>query len=175
MVWNGKTKTYKLKRSITSYTLEYTSDFLRGSTIHIYDIERDCIMPNYIWQTVFIFLHLTGRDGPYSDCSAWAFLSARKWYVKSKWNTSAAIDPYHSMSKQKILPVEPLIQCEAGRAKTMQRQNLYSPRTPKWPPHDKGEFHGIGPCKTMHNPNVIVWNTRELLIIITLLSHTAQY
>ena len=28
------------------------------------------------------------------------------------------IDPYHSMSKQKILPVEPLIQCEAGRAKT---------------------------------------------------------
>ena len=36
------------------------------------------------------------------------------------------------MSKQKILPVEPLIQCEAGRAKTMQRQSLYSPRTPKW-------------------------------------------
>ena len=51
------------------------------------------------------------------------------------------IDPYHSMSKQKILPVEPLIQCEAGRAKTMQRQSLYSPRTPKWPPSDKGEFH----------------------------------
>ena len=49
------------------------------------------------------------------------------------------IDPYHSMSKQKILPVEPLIQCEAGRAKTMQRQSLYSPRTPKWPPRDKGE------------------------------------
>ena len=49
------------------------------------------------------------------------------------------IDPYHSMSKQKILPVEPLIQCEAGRAKTMQRQSLYSPRTPKWPPSDKGE------------------------------------
>ena len=50
------------------------------------------------------------------------------------------IDPYHSMSKQKILPVEPLIQCEAGRAKTMQRQSLYSPRTPKWPPRDKGEY-----------------------------------
>ena len=50
------------------------------------------------------------------------------------------IDPYHSMSKQKILPVEPLIQCEAGRAKTMQRQSLYSPRTPKWPPSDKGEL-----------------------------------
>ena len=44
------------------------------------------------------------------------------------------------MSKPKILPVEPLIQCEAGRAKTMQRQSLYSPRTPKWPPSDKGEF-----------------------------------
>ena len=44
------------------------------------------------------------------------------------------------MSKQKILPVEPLIQCEAGRAKTMQRQSLYSPRTPKWPPSDKGEL-----------------------------------
>ena len=51
-----------------------------------------------------------------------------------------SIDPYHSMSKQKILPVEPLIQCEAGRAKTMQRQSLYSPRTPKWPPSDKGEL-----------------------------------
>ena len=51
------------------------------------------------------------------------------------------IDPYHSMSKQKILPVEPLIQCEAGRAKTMQRQSLYSPRTPKWPQSDKGEYH----------------------------------
>ena len=38
------------------------------------------------------------------------------------------------------LPVEPLIQCEAGRAKTIQRQSLYSPRTPKWPPSDKGEF-----------------------------------
>ena len=51
-----------------------------------------------------------------------------------------SIDPYHSMSKQKILPVEPLIQCEAGRAKTIQRQSLYSPRTPKWPPSDKGEL-----------------------------------
>ena len=50
------------------------------------------------------------------------------------------IDPYHSLSKQKILPVEPLIQCEAGRAKTMQRQSLYSPRTPKWPPSDKREL-----------------------------------
>ena len=47
---------------------------------------------------------------------------------------AATIDPYHSMSKQKILPVQPLIQCEAGRAKTMQRQSLYSPGTPKWPP-----------------------------------------
>ena len=47
------------------------------------------------------------------------------------------------MSKPKILPVEPLIQCEAGRAKTMQRQSLYSPRTPKWPPSDKGEFRLI--------------------------------
>ena len=53
------------------------------------------------------------------------------------------IDPYHSMSKQKIFPVEPLIQCEAGRAKTMQRQSLYSPRTPKWPPSDKGELHKL--------------------------------
>ena len=44
------------------------------------------------------------------------------------------------MSKQKILPVEPLIQGEAGRAKTMQRQSLYSLRTPKWPPSDKGEL-----------------------------------
>ena len=51
-----------------------------------------------------------------------------------------SIDPYHSLSKQKILPVEPLIQCEAGRAKTMQRQSLYSPRTPKWPPSDKREL-----------------------------------
>ena len=50
------------------------------------------------------------------------------------------IGPYHSMSKLKILPVETLIQCEAGRAKTMQRQSPYSPRTPKWPPSDKGEF-----------------------------------
>ena len=50
------------------------------------------------------------------------------------------IGPYLSMSKQNILPVEPLIQCEAGRAKTMQRQSLYSPRTPKWPPSDKGEL-----------------------------------
>ena len=52
----------------------------------------------------------------------------------------SGIGPYHSMSKQKILPIEPLIQCEAGRAKTMQRQSLYSPRTPKWPPSDKGEL-----------------------------------
>ena len=58
--------------------------------------------------------------------------------TRSPYLTS--IDPYHSMSKQKILPVEPLIQCEAGRAKTMQRQSLYSPRTPKWPPSDKGEL-----------------------------------
>ena len=28
------------------------------------------------------------------------------------------IDLYHAMLKQKILPVQPLIQCEAGRAKT---------------------------------------------------------
>ena len=49
------------------------------------------------------------------------------------------------MSKQKILPVEPLIQCEAGRAKTMQRQSLYSPRTPKWPPSDKGEYPLLKP------------------------------
>ena len=28
------------------------------------------------------------------------------------------IDLYHTMLKQKILPVQPLIQCEAGRAKT---------------------------------------------------------
>ena len=54
-------------------------------------------------------------------------------------NSVFSIGPYHSMSKQKILPVEPLIQCEAGRAKTMQRQSLYSPRTPKRPPSDKGE------------------------------------
>ena len=47
------------------------------------------------------------------------------------------------MSKQKILPVEPLIQCEAGRAKTMQRQSLYSPRTPKWPPSDKREYKSL--------------------------------
>ena len=47
------------------------------------------------------------------------------------------------MSKQKILPVEPLIQCEAGRAKTMQRQSLYSPRTPKWPPSDEGELEAV--------------------------------
>ena len=59
------------------------------------------------------------------------------------------IDPYHSMSKQEILPVEPLIQCEAGRAKTIQRQSLYSPRTPKLPPSDKGEF----PFKQGHSKN----------------------
>ena len=47
------------------------------------------------------------------------------------------------MSKQEILPVEPLIQCEAGRAKTIQRQSLYSPRTPKWPPSDKGELRKV--------------------------------
>ena len=29
-----------------------------------------------------------------------------------------AIDLYHALLKQKILPVQPLIQCEAGRAKT---------------------------------------------------------
>ena len=28
------------------------------------------------------------------------------------------IELYHAMLKQKILPVQPLIQCEAGRAKT---------------------------------------------------------
>ena len=28
------------------------------------------------------------------------------------------IDLYHALLKQKILPVQPLIQCEAGRAKT---------------------------------------------------------
>ena len=55
-------------------------------------------------------------------------------------NIDMDIDPYHSMSKQKILPVKPLIQCEAGRAKTMQRQSLYSPKTPKWPPSDKGKL-----------------------------------
>ena len=61
-----------------------------------------------------------------------------------------SIDPYHSMSKQKILPIEPLIQCEAGRAKTMQRQSLYSPQTPKWPPSDKGEFvQGSGSSTTV--------------------------
>ena len=60
---------------------------------------------------------------------------------KKKGKESNFID--HSMSKQKILPVEPLIQCEAGRAKTMQRQSLYSPRTPKWPPSDKGEFKWV--------------------------------
>ena len=51
------------------------------------------------------------------------------------------------MSKQEILPVEPLIQCEAGRAKTIQRQSLYSPRTPKWPPSDKGEYCTIRDLK----------------------------
>ena len=30
----------------------------------------------------------------------------------------SCIDLYHTMLKQKILPVQPLIQCEAGRAKT---------------------------------------------------------
>ena len=61
--------------------------------------------------------------------------------LERRWRSShLTIDPYHSQSKQKILPVEPLIQCEAGRAKTMQRQSLYSPRTPKWPPIDKGEL-----------------------------------
>ena len=64
-------------------------------------------------------------------------LSDRQWATKSLWRP---IDPYHSMSKQKILPVEPLIQCEAGRPKTMQRQSLYSPRSPKWPPSDMGEL-----------------------------------
>ena len=62
-------------------------------------------------------------------------------------NSEDIIDPHHSMSKQKILPVEPLIQCEAGRAKTIQRQSLYSPRTPKWPPSDKGELTAsVGRC-----------------------------
>ena len=60
--------------------------------------------------------------------------------ITERSNRNRVIDPYHSMSKQEILPVEPLIQCEAGRAKTMQRQSLYSPRTPKWPPSDKGEL-----------------------------------
>ena len=55
------------------------------------------------------------------------------------------------MSKQKILPVEPLIQCEAGRAKTMQRQSLYSPRTPKWPPSDKGELWRDNLLETFHS------------------------
>ena len=65
---------------------------------------------------------------------------ATKFYCGMHPQHHGAIDPYHSMSKQKILPVEPLIQCEAGRAKTMQRQSLYSPRTPKWPLSDKGEL-----------------------------------
>ena len=61
----------------------------------------------------------------------------------SLWPFCGRIGPYHSMSKLKILPVETLIQCEAGRAKTMQRQSPYSPRTPKWPPSDKGEFQDL--------------------------------
>ena len=61
------------------------------------------------------------------------------------------------MSKQKVLPVEPLIQCEAGRAKTMQRQSLYSPRTPKWPPRDKGEWSQvIGPGFSLDGHWVLV-------------------
>ena len=65
-------------------------------------------------------------------------------YLKGKFfEKDKIIDPYHSISKQKILPVEPLIQCEAGQAKTMQRQSLYSPWTPKWPPRDKGELASI--------------------------------
>ena len=61
------------------------------------------------------------------------------------------------MSKQKILLVEPLIQCEAGRAKTMQRQSLYSPRTPKWPPSDKGELFLLFPALTLLTKFVLLF------------------
>ena len=63
-------------------------------------------------------------------------LSLEIWPYSHAWILmcqTSPIDTYHLMSKQEILPVEPLIQCEAGRAKTIQRQSLYSPRTPKWP------------------------------------------
>ena len=73
-------------------------------------------------------------------CNNW--WSDRRRLVTKKFRVlvNVGIGPYHSMSKLKILPVKPLIQCEAGRAKTMQRQSLYSPRTPRWPPSDKGEL-----------------------------------
>ena len=69
-----------------------------------------------------------------------SYLAVKSLFFEAGSYSLHGIGPYHSMSKQKILPVEPLIQCEAGRAKTMQRQSLYSPRTPKWPPSDKGEL-----------------------------------
>ena len=74
-----------------------------------------------------------------------------------------SIDPYHSMSKQKILPVEPLIQCEAGRAKTMQRQSLYSPRNPKWPPSDKRELLYFGNEKDVTELETTIYCFSSLL------------
>ena len=38
--------------------------------------------------------------------------------VQQSSSLNFQIDLYHAMLKQKILPVQPLIQCEAGRAKT---------------------------------------------------------
>ena len=43
---------------------------------------------------------------------------AREDQVRFSVRFVAAIDLYHAMLKQKILPVEPLIQYEAGWAKT---------------------------------------------------------
>ena len=45
------------------------------------------------------------------SCQSLVFL------VEASYSTEP-IDLYHAMLKKKILPVQPLIQCEAGRAKT---------------------------------------------------------
>ena len=48
---------------------------------------------------------------------------------------SLSIELNHAMLKQKILPISPLIQCDAGRAK----KKLFSWDS-KWLPCDKGLF-----------------------------------
>ena len=93
---------------------------------------------NYIIQLKQLVLSLLKHSEPAMH---------KKYFDTLKiWPISLTVDPYQSMSKQKILHVYALIQCEAWRTKTMQRQGLYSPRTPKWALSDKVELQFARSC-----------------------------
>ena len=67
------------------------------------------------------------------DCLVYEMLYIKA--IRPNLNTqSDSIELYHAILKQKNLPVQPHIQCEAGRAKT----KLFVLLGLKWPPCDKG-------------------------------------